>query len=350
MPWQRFKVGRVTVQDKNDYIVRSSERMINTWTALKEKCFASGLGGHICVRYETDGDYVDWLEDYTKLSSQSIRFAENIISLSLEVDATETYTAIRPVGAEVDGQKLDISSVNGGKTYLVNEEKAREFGIIFAPEEKSVWEDVTLPENLLKKARIRLENTMVAINETYEIKAVDLHLTDDRIEALNICEYVPIKSKPHGIDGSFLLSKAEVYIDAPQESVYYLGVSRRVFSDMKPVGTSVRDPIPKKVSKFENDAGYISETQAGMLLSKYAKTDEVEEIVRVIVAQMGINAGQSCAFEVREDGHLWLISDKEEDGRFYLNESGHLIISSGTGMDASRYRIDSNGHLFYKIT
>ena len=76
-----------------------------------------------------------------------------MIDLSSETDATETYTAIRPVGAEVDGAKIDISSVNDGKTYIVNEEMAARYGIIFAPESESTWEDVTLPQNLLKKAQ-----------------------------------------------------------------------------------------------------------------------------------------------------------------------------------------------------
>lgn len=152
MEWQRFRVGRVTVTDPNDYIVRSSEAVINSWEALKSRCFQSSLGGHIRIRYEPDGDYIDWLDDYTKVCSQSIAFARNMISLSREMDATETYTAIRPVGAEVDGVKIDISTVNNGSVYLVNEELAGRYGVIFAPEGESRWEDVTLPENLLEKA------------------------------------------------------------------------------------------------------------------------------------------------------------------------------------------------------
>lgn len=50
--WQQFKVGDVTVMDNNDYIVRSSDKMLNSWEALKEKCFQSSLGGHIRIRYE----------------------------------------------------------------------------------------------------------------------------------------------------------------------------------------------------------------------------------------------------------------------------------------------------------
>ncbi len=308
MPWQQFRMGEVTVQDGNDYIVRSSKNTMNSWSALKEKCFKSSLGGRLRIRYEEDGDYVDWLEDYAAVSSQSIEFARNMISMSLETDATETYTAIRPVGAEVHGEKIDISSVNGGKTYLVNQEQAAEYGIIFAPEDESVWEDVTLPDNLLRKASEKLYGGMAAMSETYAVNAVDLNLTDPQIEALDICEYVPVVSRPHGINSRYLLTKAVIAIASPQSSVYYLGASRRVFSDMPKAGTGSQAAVPQNVSAFKNDMGYISEAETEALLADYTREDEVksiaqgiaqdvaQEVVREAVAQ--IPAGGLSAYEI----------------------------------------------------
>lgn len=296
MPWQQVKMGIVTVKDNNDYIVRSSEKILNTWNALKEKCFQSNLGGKIRIRYEKDGDYVDWLEDYTRISAQSIAFAKNLISLSQETDASETYTAIRPVGAEVDGAKIDITSVNAGVPYLVNREKAAEYGILFAPESESVWEDVTLPENLKKKAYDKLYGSMGALSETYEIKAVDLNLTDSQIEALDICEYVPVQSRPHGISGNYLLNKATISIGSPQDSVYCLGASRRVMSDMD-LGGGAAD-IPQKVSTFENDAKYVSEEKAGEILAEYPKTEEVERLVSSAVETIPVGPEGESAYEL----------------------------------------------------
>ncbi len=317
MEWQRFRVGRVTVTDPNNYIVRSSEAVINSWEALKSRCFQSSLGGHIRIRYEPDGDYIDWLDDYTKVCSQSIAFARNMISLSREMDATETYTAIRPVGAEVDGVKIDISTVNNGSVYLVNEELAGRYGVIFAPEGESRWEDVTLPENLLEKAEEKLYGSMAAMSETYEINAVDLNLTDPEIEALDICEYVPVESGPHGIQGRYLLTRADICIASPQNSVYYLGVSRRVLSDMTSEGGGSREPVPRKVSALENDAGYISEEKAGDLLSEYPKTIEVNRIVNTAVES--IPAGASAYESALQNGFEgteaeWLDSLHGEQG------------------------------------
>lgn len=320
MPWQQIKVGAVTVKDSNDYIVRSSEKVMNSWDALKEKCFLSSLGGHIRMRYEEDGDYVDWLEDYDRVSAQSIAFAKNLISLSQETDASETYTAIRPVGAEVEGARIDISSVNGGVPYLVNEGKADEYGIIFAPESESTWEDVTLPENLLKKARDKLYGTMGAMRETYEIRAVDLNLTDSQIEALDICEYVPVVSGPHGIEGNYLLAKADISIAAPQDSVYYLGASRRVLSDSMGSGSGTAEPVPKKVSSFENDAGYVSEEKVGELLKECPKMEDVEKMVTSAVEEIPAGPGGASAYDLavgkgyEGTEEEWLRSLKGEKG------------------------------------
>lgn len=344
MDWQQFKVGIVTVTDPNDYIVRSSENVLNSWDALKDKCFKSSLGGHIRVRYEADGDYIDWLADYDAVSGQSIEFAKNMIDLSSEVDATETYTAIRPIGAEVEGVKIDIASVNDGKNYIVNEEKAADYGIIYAPDSEATWEDVTLPENLLKKAKERLFGSFITLKETYEIKAVDLNLTNEDIEALDICEYVPVISRPHGINGNYLLSKADISIAEPQNSVFYLGSSRRTLSDMNSGGTTIVT-VPKSISSFENDAGYISEEQTKEMLSDYSKAEEVLNIVDQAVSQIPSGepgkdgAAGASAYETAVSYGFtgteeeWLASLKGEPGK-----------DGADGLDGTTPNIGENGN------
>lgn len=339
MEWQQFRVGSVTVVDPNDYIVRSSENILNSWDALKDKCFKSSLGGHIRIRYEEDGDYIDWLADYETISGQSIEFARNMIDMASEVDATETYTAIRPIGAEVEGVRIDISSVNEGRNYIINDEKAAEYGIIYAPESESTWEDVTIPGNLLKKAKERLFSTFITLKETYEIKAVDLNLTDDRIEALNVCEYVPVMSRPHGVSGNYLLAKADIHITKPQNSIFYLGSSRRTLSDMNSGRTTIVT-VPKDISAFNNDAGYISKEMTEELLADYSKTQDVQDMVNEAFADMPDGKEGLSAFEVailhgfNGTEEEWVESLKGADGETpVIGENGNWEIGgSDTGM------------------
>lgn len=329
MEWQQFKTGIVTVKDPNDYIVRSSENILNSWNALKDKCFKSSLGGHIRIRYEEDGDYIDWLADYETVSAQSIEFARNMIDISSEMDATETYTAIRPVGAEVDGIKIDISSVNDGRNYIVNEKKAAEYGIIYAPDTESTWEDVTLPENLLKKAKEKLYGSLITLKETYEIKAVDLNLIDDAVEALNICEYVPVISRPHGIEGNYLLGKAEIHIAEPQNSMFYLGSSRRVLSDLN-MGTAPAVTVPKNISSFDNDAGYISESETKTILEGYTKAEDVGVMVSEAISRIPSGENGMSAYEIAVmygytgTEEEWITSLHGADGLTpYIGENGN---------------------------
>ena len=107
--FQKFKIGEVTVTDPNDYIVRSSESALSTFDVLGTRVFGSSLGGYLNIRYEDDGDYIDWLADFTAVSKQEIRFGENLLGLTQETDTEETCTAMLPLGAA--GEDGDRKSV-----------------------------------------------------------------------------------------------------------------------------------------------------------------------------------------------------------------------------------------------
>lgn len=298
---QRFLLGNVTVKDKNDYIVRSSENALKTWKAVKEKCFQSTLGGHVQVRYEAEGDYLDWLEDYQEISEQPISFGKNIIDLLVNTSAEETYTAIRPQGAEIDGKRITIVDVNDGKDYLVDEEKAAEYGVIYADPEESTWDDVTLPENLIRKARERLKSGIV-LKKTIEVRAIDLNLTDKQMDALKVCSYVRVVSKLHGIEAWYLLSKAELYIDAPESTKYTLGAVKMALTDTNKQAKSVFEKvmnmsIPTKVGQLKNDKSYT--TQA-----------EVEEIIK----ESGVTAPVIGVYE--ESDNTYILTIQTAEGSF----------------------------------
>ncbi len=426
---QGFLVGNVTVKDNNDYIVRSSIYDTRTWAALKEKCFQSTLGGHLQVRYEVDGDYIDWLEDFEEVSGQPITFGKNIIDLLVNTSATETFTAIRPQGApegENSTKRIDITSVNDGKDYIVDKVKAAEYGIIFAAPEDSIWEDVTLPENLLRKARERLK-AGVTLKKTIDVRAVDLNLTDAQMEALKVCTYVQVVSPLHGIAEYYLLSKAEIHMDAPEHTQYTLGAVRATFTDASKMqvtnmAQTVGAAIPSAVSQLKNDTNFITEEKVAEVIKETAVSPAVEVAeeaegvyrIRITSAEGKIespnlagpqgkpgdpgypgNNGESAyeiavrngfsgseaewlktlqgetpvigdngnwfidgkdtglpsrgepgepgtggssgggssgqyAFEIREDGHLWIITEEDAQAdKFHINEAGHLIYTVG---------------------
>ena len=104
-PFQQFKLGNVTVYDKNNYIKRDSSVYPDTWRELSEKTFGSSLGGYLCIRYEEDGNYIDYLREFTEVNEQGITYGENMLDISQNTNASGTYSAIIPLGADVESQE-----------------------------------------------------------------------------------------------------------------------------------------------------------------------------------------------------------------------------------------------------
>lgn len=225
---QRFKVGVVTVTDPNNLIIRASSNTPKTWDEIADKLIKL-LGGYISIRYEDDGNYVDYLEDYTDVSTQDIAFSVNLLDLNLENKANSLSTCIIPYGAKnsATGEKIDITSVNGGVDYIYDADAVAKYGRIF---EVVTWEDVTLPSNLLSKARLYLADKTKLLSKL-TVKAIDLHLTDETIEAFKLGDYVKVYSKPHGIDERVLLTAYSMDLTNPSGCTITLGLEKSGFID-----------------------------------------------------------------------------------------------------------------------
>lgn len=159
---KQFKIGNITVTDDNDYVAYSSSDYSVTMDAIKNKLINTH-GGYLMVRYENDGKYLDYLADFKTTSVQKIEYGKNIKDVKITRDHTERVTALIPLGAkkkitDEDGneketdERVDITSVNDGKNYLSDDAAVKEIGWIWKSE---VWDDVTLPSNLLKKSKIK---------------------------------------------------------------------------------------------------------------------------------------------------------------------------------------------------
>lgn len=317
--FQKFRIGRVTVKDGNDYIVRSSEKYLKSWAALKEKCFESALGGYIHIRYEEDGDYIDWLSDSETESGQPICLGQNILSLNKTTSAAELYTAMIPVGCKSEGETVNIEPVNDGKDYIVNEELARKYGVIYAPEEESTWSDVTLPENLIEKARERLSR-VGNITETIDITAIDLNLADEEIESFNFFEYADVRSDMHGIHEKYLIAKIEYDIANPQNTRFTVGKCRKSLTDILTSG-SVPPEVTERIEKIEKNAVTSEEVknkvEETITESNLVTEEKAKEIAADAVKENG--SGKS-AYEIAvEKGFAgteeeWLLSLKGEKG------------------------------------
>lgn len=228
---QKFKIGIIDVTDSNNYISRTWEKPDKTLNIIKSRLIDT-LGGFLRVRYEEDGDYLDWLAEITDTSNQKIEFGKNLLELNMFIDAAATYTACIPYGAKDDaGNNLTIKAVNNGIDYIINQELEREYGTIYAPTEETTWEDVTRPENLLEKAEEWLRKEGIMLNSSINLSFLDLSKMGINVDEIDICSNVNVISKPHGFEVVFLVEKMALMLDAPEDVKITIGKTLKTLTD-----------------------------------------------------------------------------------------------------------------------
>lgn len=228
---KQFTVGRVTVKDSNDSLYRYSNYE-DTRTTFKEKLI-SRLGGHLVIRHVDGLRILDYLadEDYYTKNDQGIRFGKNLLDFSKNMDASDLVTCVIPLGAKLDeedqdpsleaisDQRITIASVNGGVDYVTDDNAVREYGKIY----KTVtWDDVSLPENLMKKGEEYLKSVQFE-KMVLELKAVDLNLKDDSFQRFEVGNKIQCTSTPNGLDKEFPLTKKKTYIASFKDNTVTLG-------------------------------------------------------------------------------------------------------------------------------
>lgn len=216
-PFKRFKVGVITARDPNNY-QRIEAGDASQVSDVIDKLLEY-VGGYLVFTTDTNGQRViNWYASLDKVSGQTVEFGENLLDFSSTGQNTNLATVIYPYGAkdETTGERVTIAAVNNGKLYIQDDEAVALRGTIAVP---VYWDDVTLASNLIKKARQYLETSKLIVT-TLELTAVDLSAQDINIDSLRVGEYVRVRSKPHGVDGLFLLSERQYdFLDPSQDKI-----------------------------------------------------------------------------------------------------------------------------------
>ena len=227
---KQFVLGRVTVTDSNDSLYRYSN--YNTTRELMTDRLTDRLGGHFVVRHENGVRLLDYLsdEDFYKKNTQTIEFAKNLLDFSRNIDASEIATRIIPLGAKKEDSendvgiledRLTIADVNGGVIYVTDYNAVKEYGKIT---KVVTWDDVTVPENLMKKGQEYLKSTQYE-KMILELKAIDMNLLDKQVEEFQIGDKIRCISKQNGLDREFPLEKKKIYISDFSKNTVTLGDS-----------------------------------------------------------------------------------------------------------------------------
>ncbi len=228
---QQIKPGVVTVSDPNNYIASSSEEYATAMTTISDKLLKSSLGGNLLIRYEDDGNYLDYYAALPLTNTQTVEFAENLLDLSSETDGADIYTAILPEGKDgltignmPDGDLTD-DLVKSGK-IIYSKSGVATYGRITR---HIKWDDVTVDTNLREKAKAALADNGLSMPETITCKAVDLGWQEG-IQHFRVGRMTALVSTPHGYSASYPLMELAPDILDPSNTQITLGATQRTYT------------------------------------------------------------------------------------------------------------------------
>lgn len=228
---QQIKPGVVTVSDPNNYISRSSDEYATAMTTISDKLLKSSLGGNLLIRYEDDGNYLDYYAALPLTNTQTVEFAENLLDLSSETDGADIYTAILPEGKDgltignlPDGDLTD-DLVKSGK-IIYSKSGVATYGRITR---HIKWDDVTVASNLQSKAKAALADNGLSMPETITCKAVDLGWQEG-IQHFRVGRMTALVSTPHGYSASYPLMELSPDILDPGNTQITLGATQQTYT------------------------------------------------------------------------------------------------------------------------
>ena len=305
--FQKFKLGVVTVTDANNYISRSSESYNKSWEIIKKSLFDSSLGGFLCIRYEKDGNYIDYLSDFTLTNTQEIVFGENLLDLSSDSDASNIFSAILPVGATIESEEQTNETDESGNPItniithtvtlsdiadfeesdiakvgdtLYSKSAVASYGFIYAPVESSKWDDVTEVNNLLAKSRRLIEGKGMMLEHTIQVKAVDLHLTDKEIRSFRMYRKQIVNSPYHNLSSTYNLTKLTIPIDSPQNTEITVGETKLSLIDQNIQSErSNIETIQNVIKDIDESKKQISEVRKIQIVNETKIINNCEKII-----------------------------------------------------------------------
>lgn len=278
---KKFYVGFVTVHDSNDSLYRFTNQE-TTLDAIREK-LCERLNGYLWIRKADGKRYLDMitLNEYGKICEQPIEFGDNLLDYAENVSASDLYTCVIPKGARLEESPIegleayvDITSVNGGKDYVYSPDAVSVYGW-----NRCVvsWDDVTLPVNLKKKAEEWLKDAQYE-TMVLNLTAADLSVLDAGMESFELGDFIPVYSRPHGMDRTFPVQSMELHLLDPASDKLRLGNSMKLSYTSQNKGNlqvvkqeldSIRQTTSWMQSAIDNATAMMTGSKGGYKVTEY---------------------------------------------------------------------------------
>lgn len=185
--YKRINIGTVSVTpkipesetaeyDDTAYFILDPEKSI--LTHIRELILGV-YGGEIVLKYEADGNYIDWVDKIGSKKSTELKVGKNMKSFQRQIDPTEVITRLIPLGSSEptawEGSKrLEIveDPRSGGKNYIDIPELIALYGIQTGV---AIFDDEYTPDTLYDRGmKEKIEIMKKYAKMTTEIQLLDL--------------------------------------------------------------------------------------------------------------------------------------------------------------------------------
>lgn len=313
---QQIKPGVCTVTDSNNYIARSSTEYLPTMEVLTTRLPKSALGGHLLIRYEADGNYLDYYADLPLTNTQRVEYAANLLDIVSERDGTEIYTSILPVGKDgltiadiADGDLTDDLVKDGLTVY------SRSGVAAYGRINRYVrWDDVTVVDNLLAKAKASVSSAGLATQESITVQAVDLGWQDS-VQHFRVGRMTLLVSTPHGYNAAYALMELQPDILSPGNTRITLGATRQTYTGAQiDTDRETKEDMDRQREEIKSEMREETRQQLNQVTESTMQqiTDVQQSLNSIILAalQNYVETGEFGSYKEEMSSKLELLADQ----------------------------------------
>ena len=313
---QQIKPGVCTVTDSNNYIARSSTEYLPTMEVLTTRLPKSALGGHLLIRYEADGNYLDYYADLPLTNTQQVEYAANLLDIVSERDGTEIYTSILPVGKDgltiadiADGDLTDDLVKDGLTVY------SRSGVAAYGRINRYVrWDDVTVVANLLTKAKASVSSAGLATQESITVQAVDLGWQDS-VQHFRVGRMTLLVSTPHGYNAAYALMELQPDILSPGNTRITLGATRQTYTGAQiDTDRETKEDMDRQREEIKSEMREETRQQLNQVTESTTQqiTDVQQSLNSIILAalQNYVETGEFGSYKEEMSSKLELLADQ----------------------------------------
>jgi len=268
-PYKRFKLGNVDVIDNGDLLRGLGYQ--STAETIKEKLL-DRLTGNLILRRVGNTNYLDYVSNYGNDSDTPLQLTKNLKSATRDIDISELFTRIVPVGQDIEDNsetdievgtdysrpKYTIESVNEGKNYLDDPSLIEKFGLNIGIVEFS---NVKEPSILKRRGQQWLKDQSLML-VTWDVEAIELGLLDSRYELITL-------GNSYKVDNQFLYS------------VEKLQVIEKKFSILAPQKVNLTiGSKKKKLTDYQNEIKTIQSNLINIKANASAGTQSISDLMK----------------------------------------------------------------------